>query len=458
MRRFLGCLALGWALLSCTREAAPSVSDYLERVTLAPTGNALRYTVALTFSKAATYSLQYRRAGGTEWSGTQPRTAEVGENRCPLMFLYPSTAYEYRVRIGDGLFSDVQTFTTGAIPPEVPVYDVTVDAGGPSEGYLLQWQATRPGWLTFCDMEGKVVWYESFEQAVRHVYFDPGQGRIAVLTGFREGANSAKLQRLCDRIIAIDLEGNRLVKWTASDENVRYPHHDIKLMPDGNLLLFNNVVRTFDLSSLGGGTEVPVYGEGFTILTPDGEVVRRWDVFDELDPVRDTYLDAVALDYDLLHGNSVNWDGNGDFYITLNRHSELWKIDGKTGKVLYRVGEHGNVQLDAPFPVGGLHAAVPLAPDRILCYNNGAGQSRGQVYRVDPAALTATLELDVVLPAEYSSADRSNVELLPDGRTLLFASTLARACIFTDLDGNILKVVSRTGIAYRSHWFPEVRY
>lgn len=46
----------------------------------------------------------------------------------------------------------------------------------------------------------------------------------------------------------------------------------------------------------------------------------------------------------------------------------------------------------------------------------------------------------------------------PDGKTLMFASTLARKCVFTDLEGKPLKVISRTGIAYRSHYFEDVTF
>ena len=111
------------------------------------------------------------------------------------------------------------------------------------------------------------------------------------------------------------------------------------------------------------------------------------------------------------------------------------------------------------WPQGGLHAPVPLGPDRVLCYNNGAGKpprSRAQIYSVKNK--TATLEMDVEVDTDYSSRDRSNVELLPDGKTLMFASTVARKCVFTDLEGKPLKVISRTGISYRSHWFPSISY
>lgn len=462
MKRQLTIVAAVMLLLSCGKSADPEVfADFASSVAVSSTDNALRYKVGLDFIRPCSYRIVYWKNSDGEESARKTRfyEAQAGREQRILKFLYPDTDYSFKVETEDGVFSDPYTFTTESIPAEVPVYHVILDEGGPSEGLLLQWQATAPGYLTFCDMEGRVVWYEVFDQAVRHVYFDEGRGEFAILTGFREGVNSRQFQRLCDRILLVDLDGNRLIDWTASEDNVPYPHHDIKIMPDGNLIFFNAVVRNFDLSAIGGEADTPVWGDGFTILSRNGEVQKTWDIFCAIDPVKDTHLNTLELYFDLVHGNSVAWDERGDFYITLNRHSELWKIDGKSGNVLWRFGEHGNLSFTGDWPQGGLHSAVPLAPDRVLCYNNGGGdnpRSRAQIYNVGGGS--ASLELDVAVDSEYSSKDRSNVEMLPDGKTLMFASTLARKCTFTDMQGKPLKVISRTGIAYRSHWFENVAY
>lgn len=86
--------------------------------------------------------------------------------------------------------------------------------------------------------------------------------------GFRDGVNSKNFQRLCDKIITLDLEGNRDVQWVASDDNVPYPHHDIKFTPDGNLIMVCNTIKKFDLSQFGLDTDADVWGDGFTIISP----------------------------------------------------------------------------------------------------------------------------------------------------------------------------------------------
>lgn len=435
------------ALVSCGRSEV--FSDFAASVSVSMTENPLRAAVDLVFEKDCSYRIMYWKAseGFDKARQTEIYRASAGKARRIIKILYPETEYRVKVEINGVLDSNELSFTTGSIPPEVPVYNVLIDNGGPTEGFLLQWQATSPGYLTFCDMDGKVVWYEVFDQAVRHVYYDPSRKEFAVLTGFREGVNSKQFQRLCDKILVVNLDGERVIEWTASEENVPYPHHDIKIMPDGNLIFFNAVEKD------------GLWGDGFTITDRTGKVLKEWDIFSELDPATDTWLNITDFSYDLVHGNSVNWDTDGNFYITLNRYNELWKIDGTSGDVLWRFGEHGNLTFNGSWPLGGLHSAVPLVPDRVLVFNNGAGEnpsSRAQIYKV--TGRTATLELDVPVATEYSSRDRSNVELLPYGKTLLFASTLARKCVFTDLEGNPLKVISRSGIAYRSHYFEDVSF
>ena len=130
------------AVLGCNKVSQEFFSDYVSSVTLVPTGNALRYAVRLEKIKDCSSRVCYRQVGEADW-----KTADS-----TMIFLLPDTEYEYMVRLGGDLTSDIQTFKTGSIPVEVPVYTVDLDEGGPSKGYLMQWQATNPGWLTFCDM------------------------------------------------------------------------------------------------------------------------------------------------------------------------------------------------------------------------------------------------------------------------------------------------------------------
>ena len=224
--------------------------------------------------------------------------------------------------------------------------------------------------------------------------------------------------------------------------------------------ILHGVSRNYDLTPIGGGNSVDVFHDGFTVLSPDGEKLFTWDTSATVDPVNDKYLNTLDTYYDLVHANSVSWDAAGDYYFTLNNLNELWKIDGKTGDVLYRVGDNGNIAIPADAHTSGIHSSVPLAPDKVLVLDNGSksGTSRALVYDIDASAKTASVSLSVPIPSSLSSTDRSNCELLEDQGLIFFGSTAGRCCLFTDMDGNIRKVIRRSGISYRTHYFSTIEY
>lgn len=454
---------LATGLTACSNDDDSDIAISEVTIANAADGNALRYPVKVRTSKDCFVSLTYwpAREPGKEVTTEPVGTAGLKADAM-IMFVKADTDYEFCVNINGRRRDDIYSFHTSSLPSGLPKYSIIVDNGGaPTDGYVLQWQATKPGWITFCDMNGEVVWYEEFDQAIRMAYYDPEVRKMCVLTGFRDGVNSKNFQRLADKIITLDLAGNREVNWIASDDNVPYPHHDIKYTPDGDLIMVCNTIKKFDLSQFELGDDTEVWGDGFTIISSTGDVKRRWNNFEEYTPFNsnDVILERGAVK-DFLHANSVNWDSEGNYYMTFNRINQLWKIEASTGKVLYRVGVHGNVTMPAEGMPSGIHAAEPLATDKILCFDNGEerGYSRAVIYNINPSAMTATLELDVPIPSEYSSQDRSNVQLICDGKILMFASTLGRCNVFTDLQGNILKVLKRTGISYRSYYYPAIAY
>ncbi len=449
------------ALSSCSDDD-DSKQIIVEDVTVkSDPDNALRYPVTVTTSADCEVSLTYWPADNPDLQRTTPvATTASSTANIVINFVKGSTDYVFAVNVNGQRAKGQYPFTTSAVPPEVPKYNVIVDNGGaPADGYIMQWQATKPGWLTFCDMDGQVVWYEKFDLAIRVAQYCPENQQICLLTGFRDGVNSKNFQRLATRIITVDLNGNRLVDWECSPSNVDYAHHDIKFTPDGNLIMVCNTIKKFDLTEFGLGNDTEVWGDGFAIITPEMEMVREWNNFDELTPFNcDTVIKEKGAVKDFLHANSVNWDKDGNYYMTFNRINQLWKIDSKTGKVIYRVGPGGNVKLDEAGFCSGIHAAVPLAPDRVLVLDNGSdrGYSSAVIYEVNPTNMTAEVTMNVDFPKEYFSSDRSNAQLICDDKILMFGSTLGRANVFTDLKGNVLKVISRTGISYRSYYYKDI--
>lgn len=457
-----GCAAL-LAAQSCTKVSL-TAEDFISSVEFAKCDNALRVPIDLTFNKPCFYQVEYwaKDAPQKKYSTRKFQSLD-GKGHLCVMFLYPTTTYEYCLVVdsdGTEYRSGTSAFITGALPVDIPDFNLSYSYPNTEiPGYIMQMEAKTDGYLTFCDTDGNIVWYEKMEDAIRQAYYDPESRTVAMNLGFKTGQNS-KFQRLGAEIVLMDLEGNRIIDMPSSPQTIDLPHHEIKQMPDGNLLFLHNVVKKFDMTSRGGSAEEEVYGEGFSIVTKDFRTIWTWDCFRELDPVNDEYLYDNGSYSDLIHSNSVAWDDKGHYYMTSNHLSELWKIDAGTGDVLYRLGPNGNIKIDEDCFANGLHAAVVLGEDKILCLDNGrdTGVSRALVYEINAASRTAHVSLNVAIPAELSSRDRSNVCLSKDGKMLYFGSTQGRAGIFTDLDGNVLKVITRKQISYRSYYYEDIEY
>lgn len=455
-------VCLSAALASCSEEKNDSDKVLVTNVTISSDpGNALRYPVEILTGTECEISLSY-------WPADEPAKERVTKAvrtsgmkaELTIMFVKPETDYVFAVNVNGVRQSDSYDFHTAQLPAEVPTYKVAVDNGGaPTKGYILQWQATKPGYYTFCDMDGNVVWYQQVEQAARNGFYNPDNRQLYVTTGYNRPFAPNKSDRFVDKVFSMDMFGNHDVELSAAEEPLKYSHHEFRLLPDGNLILVRNYIKNFDLTELGLGDSEDVYGDGYIIVDRSGKEIARWDIFDEYTPFNsnNVILEKGAV-YDFVHCNCVNYDSEGNYYLSFNRIKQVWKVDPRTGKVLYRLGENGNVAIPDDAIPEGVHAVTPLAPDKFLVVDNGEmrGYSRTLIFDVNPATMTAEVPTSISYPNLYSSANRSNSEILPDGKTVMFSSTEGRACVFTDMQGNILKVIIRDGISYRGHYYEDI--
>jgi len=456
-------IAMVLAVSSCSKELTGNVApgELIKSIQASvKENNALRVEIDMEFRYEVDYQITYwKESDESAKRTTISKNSDTNGSIETLVFLEPATKYNFEVQANTGkahTTSDIYSFTTGSLPSDVPVYTLETDnMTNDLTGYIMQVSGNLPGYITFCTTKGTVVWYEDMGEPVRVANFDTLTNTISCLIGI---PSPESFYRLADKIILMDIFGNKMLDRSVSADWIAYPHHDIRRMPDGNLILVENAVDTFDLSAYGGSTKEPVWGDGYAIIDASGNIIERWNCFSELNPQDDASIMSKRKDW--LHANSVNWDSDGNLYMTYNKVSELWKIDSSTKKVLYRVGKEGTVALDASGYATGLHAPVPISPDLVLCLDNHGGTdggSRAIIYSVNTSSKTADVPLSMSYPLKYSTADRGNVEKINDN-LLMFGSTLGYAVVFSDMDGNILRVIRRLHISYRSNFYADIHY
>lgn len=417
--------------------------------------NALRVKVNVKFSKQTDFYLQYREKGTAETVKT-PLVKSAWITNTVLILLKADTEYEMEVVFPTQLkevISDIYSFKTEKLPTEIQTCILEQNnLDTELHGYILLMKRDAPGFVSITDTKGQVLWYEIVPDGVQVAKFDPEKKSIYAITG------TGKHQYTGTTLWEMDLYGNTIIEKNIKD---LYPHHDIIKDKDNNYMIVNFVPEVFDLTSIGGLKEHTVFGDGYTVISPEGNIKSKWDCFTEINPLTD--LPNVLEnnhDEDWIHANSIGYDSDGNYYMSFNNTSEMWKIDHKTGDVLYRVGEHGNIKLSTEYYADGLHAVRPITPDEVLVLDNGMekGRNRALIYSVDTVNKEAKVTLNIETDSKYYSRFMSNVQFIEGKDMLLFCGSMANSLVFTDLKGKELRVVRTTFLSYRAEYIPKIDF
>jgi len=456
---------LGFCLWTSSCEKNnESISYYISSISVSShESNKLRVYADIAFKKDCDYTISFWKKGDlSSIQTTRSRHTNKLKERVSLMYMYEDTEYEMKVNIeGTSISSKPLTFKTGKLPADVTEYEIISGKAVKIPGYIMQTAMRSDGYMTIADTDGNVLWYQHSQPEGRDftAVFDVlepnlDENKIWYLNGYLFSLESGA-QAMGTTMGCVDYEGNLSYFWASADGSSPTPiaHHEIHELKDGNILVVSSSQKIYDLTPIGGEPNTTVNGDGYIIFNKQGQILKKWDIFEEIDPVTCTYTNAKMFYWDLVHGNSLGIDSEGYYYMSFNRINQVWKIDPQSGNVIYRVGENGNVTMN---PIGypsGVHAANPIAPNRILCLDNGieSQQSRGLIYKVDPATKSCEMETIVTLPTEYSSFDRSNVELIDNESTLMFGMTNAKVVVFTDLKGNIIKNLRTSISSFRTN-------
>ena len=315
------------------------------------------------------------------------------------------------------------TFTTGAPPVSFNSATVTQapNASTSVQDKLIFDMSLLPnGNCLARDLQGNLVWYydTAIHGALTYCLRPVIGGTILLIP--------APTSQLLLR--EVDLAGNRLKETNVGRINeqlaargwapIIWIHHDAVRLPNGYTAALIGRER-----QLGGKT---VLGDGIVVLDQDFQVVWTWDGFDWLNPAVGPVLGELCVAptggcpsytgpapaVDWTHSNSIFYTSDGNFILS-HRHLDLvTKINyangAGSGAVMWKLGPQGDITLTNPgvdpFPFNSHQHFAVMKGNRLWLYDNGntrvaqyGGVSRGQVYVINEAAKTATLELNAGL-------------------------------------------------------------
>ena len=318
------------------------------------------------------------------------------------------------------------------------------DSAKVSPGYILI-PPMHSGRTYLIDNDGQVVnmWNADNSEPGRMAYLLPN-GRLlrSVSTpGTGPSAGGANGGRIAE----YDWEGNLL--WRFDYSTPQYAlHHDIKMLPNGNVIALVMEAKTQAELTAAGFRPNIIQGNG-AVLLPDsvieieptrpvgGKIVWEWHVWDHLvqnyDSAKDNYGDPakhpelvnpnasanqIAADWN--HMNAIDYNADLDqIMLSVHGNSEIWIIDhstttaeaaghtggkyGKGGDLLYRwgnpqmygAGAATNQMLYAQHDSQWIPKGKPGAGN-ILAFNNGVNRPGGNYSSV----------LELVPPIDSSGA------------------------------------------------------
>jgi arylsulfate sulfotransferase len=356
------------------------------------------------------------------------------------------------------------------------------------------------------DTEGNLVWYLPSDRSATRML--PG-GRFLV---FGNGPQTTTISE-------VDLVGHTLretdmpriaeqIEMMTGIKSICKPngqqcvsgfHHDSIGLPNGHIIAIGTMERVFPSGAQGSDDPVNIAATLLIDLDQDMQVKWVWNAFDHLDvkrkskddshcrqpggnmPCAPVFLTQTANDW--LHGNAVSYtreDGN----LTLSMPEQDWviKIDydhGKgSGKVLWKLGQDGDFKVESSDPKPWFsyqHDAAfePPGSNMLVLLDNGHRRvekekdkdgkekdkepdSRGQVWKIDEKAKTATLimnaDLGVYAPAMGSAHRLSNGNYhFNTGAVVKDGNVRAKAIEVTP-NGKIVYVLDAPGASiYRSN-------
>ncbi|WP_437920347.1 aryl-sulfate sulfotransferase [Sphingobacterium sp. LRF_L2] len=411
--------------------------------------NRLRLKIVVQLSKSADVKLKYWRIGGKDTLYAEP-SLDGSTHEIILYNLHERAHYKYQVIASKGeeqRSSKIYPFEIKPIYQTTPYFllDVLEEEAKPllEKKFFLTQILTEPGAAVVLDMNGDIVWYEPFTKGVKVTSWTKDNTVLCIL-GSEDIPSSGG-----DEIVEVDRKGNHVTHFKLGEKQMdKMVHHEVRKDADGNIYAITFDKKVFDLSLAGGTKQDTVNGDGIVVFDKKGNKVWEWSVLDHLDVLH--FPNILKAKKDISHANSLFDDGKGNFLMSFRDLNQIWKIDRKSGKVLWKFGLHGDFPMLQEDQFYSQHMAHMNALGELMLLDNGVKtkQSRALSFVLDEQHKTAVKSLEIKYPALYFSSVKGNSCLLDNG-LVLTCLTDPRAFFITDKNGRVLWKMEVGGDPYR---------
>jgi hypothetical protein len=303
---------------------------------------------------------------------------------------------------------------------------------------------TRQGGPMIVDDRGQVVWFRPLREdgifardfKVQHYRREP------VLTWW-EGFLGGPL----NEYVILGSSYQEIARFRAGNGRSG-DHHEFLITPqDTALIIIYDTVRR-DLSSVGGLKEGLVWQSIIQEINIEtGDVLFEWRSLEHVG-LDETYAtppnDALpGLDY--FHMNSIDIDHDSNLLISARETFAVYKIDRKTGEIIWRLGgKKSDFEMSPGTRFAYQHDAHRQPNGTITIFDNGTTVFENGLPRAEEESRCIVLELDedkmaATLVREYTHPDKQfahaggNMQVLPNGNVFV---GWGRALVFSEFSGD----------------------
>jgi hypothetical protein len=310
----------------------------------------------------------------------------------------------------------------------------TPPAKGTSPGFIFLTpraaDAERPSGPTILDSHGNLVWFLPRPGRVTSdLKAQTFSGKRVITWGERAPVVSPPEIFEADPkdlfFMVADHHYKPFLRVRAIGKDVGTDMHEFRITGRGTVLLFGFKIVPRDLTSVGGvanGQVVDSLVQEIDLKT--GKLVFNWSALEHV-PISDSIFPAPKNDnpWETYHANSIAETSDGNLLVSMRHTSAIYKIDRKSGKVLWTLGgKHTDFEMGPGTTFYYQHDAQPLGDGKVLLFDNGSSYtdrrhpfSRLKVIRLDGAARTATLDQDVIHDKAILAVSQGNARRLPNG-------------------------------------------
>jgi arylsulfate sulfotransferase len=411
--------------------------------------NRLRFKVLVTTNQKSSAYLKY-------WSHNSKDTLYSDLSKDSLhhtlnvMCTVAKTDYTFEVvavRGEDSISSNPYHFETKPIYQATPYFDlVSMDPSIEKEmkgRYFLTQILTQPGSMVIINYKGDIVWYEPFKKGVKVTNWTP-QHTILSIIGAEKIPSSGG-----DEIVETNLAGKQVLHLQVGKGDMdKMVHHEVRYDNEGNIYALTFDKKVFDLTKAKGLPRDTVHGDGIVVFNKAGRKIWEWSMLDHLDPLGDPLILKHKKDW--VHANSLFKDTDGNFLISYRDLNQVWKVDYKTGKVLWKLGIGGDFLLKENELFYAQHAVHFDEAHHLVMLDNGTktGITREITFNIDEAHKKAEAISIITLPKAYFTTAKGNAYAI-DGDKMMFCLTDPRAFLITNKSGKILWNIQVGGDPYR---------